>query len=271
MAQETAILTKRPAKRELRVAADETDWYSVLGPDDGPPLLLVHGVEYSRGIWTPQLTGLADELRIIAPDLPGHGALSHLEFDFEGAKERLLHLIREECGGRACVLGVSLGGYLAMELAQEHPECFSGMILSGCCSRPEGAATLPHRAYAQVIRHVNNRCLNWIHSKVMRVLLPPRYSRPIIEGGLDKPGVVDAVEQLVGREVAQGLSEYDGSVLFLNGQWDFLFRRDEQEFVSACKNAELCIVPGAGHPTNLQNPNAYNEAIRNFVHRLDWQ
>ncbi|HJN14711.1 MAG TPA: alpha/beta hydrolase [Armatimonadota bacterium] len=251
-------------------STERPDWYTVVGPKHAHPLLLVHGIEYSRNIWTPQLHGLADELRVIAPDLPGHGSLSHLEFSFESAKERLLDVIDTECGGVACVLGISLGGYVAMEIADEHPEKLPGMILSGCCSRPNGAITYPHRAYARIIRSVNHRCLNWIHSRVMRAVLPPMYSRPILDGGIHKTTVVHAVKEMMGREVGTCLPEYEKPVLFLNGKWDFLFRRHEQEFVSSCKNAELCIVPGAGHPTNLQNPNAYNDAVRNFVRTLDW-
>jgi len=270
MAHEISVGARQAARTRAESTSEDRAWFGVEGPADGHPIVLVHGVEYSRSIWTPQVEALKDEYRLLTPDLPGHGVLSHQPFRFETALERLVELIDTQAGGKACVLGMSLGGYIAMELADAHPEKLSGLVLSGCCSTPRGPRTIPHRVYAGLARHCNHRALNWLHRHLMKLVVPPRYARPIIEGGIYKDTVPDATYQLIGREVGTHLQGYQGPVLFLNGRYDFLFRRDEAEFVSACPNGELCVVPGAGHPTNLQNPNAFNEAVRSFAQSLDW-
>ncbi|HMD80246.1 MAG TPA: alpha/beta fold hydrolase, partial [Anaerolineales bacterium] len=47
------------------------------GSPDSPALLLIHGSVVTRKMWLPQLRSLADTFHVIAPDLPGHGALAH--------------------------------------------------------------------------------------------------------------------------------------------------------------------------------------------------
>jgi len=213
---------------------------------------------------------LAQKFRVIAPDLPGHGALAHTPFGFDAAIERLVHLIDRECGGRACVVGLSLGGYITMRLACRYPDRLSGLVLSGCCSQPRGVLTLPHRAYAKLVRYCNNNVLNRIHSAILRRIVPREYAEPIINGGIYKATMPQAVREMLGRDFGSELCGYAGPVLFLNGRWDFLFRRDEAAFVEGAPNSRLCVVPSAGHPANLQNPRAYNEALLDFATSLEW-
>jgi pimeloyl-ACP methyl ester carboxylesterase len=58
--------------------------FDAAGPVNGPAIVLVHGSVVTRKMWLPQLRGLADGYRVLAPDLPGHGALAHVPFTPEG-------------------------------------------------------------------------------------------------------------------------------------------------------------------------------------------
>jgi pimeloyl-ACP methyl ester carboxylesterase len=93
-------------------------------------------------MWLPQLRGLANDFHVIAPDLPGHGALAHVPFTFTTAVQSLSELIRQETRGQALVAGLSLGGYIAIELAQRHPDLVAGLVLSGCSFNFEGVLGL---------------------------------------------------------------------------------------------------------------------------------
>src|SRR5512145_312238 len=93
-------------------------------------------------MWLPQIRGLSDTYRVIAPDLPGHGACAGVPFSFAAAAERIADLIREEAQGRALVAGLSLGGYVAIELAARHPDRVAGLVLSGCSVNFVGALGL---------------------------------------------------------------------------------------------------------------------------------
>jgi pimeloyl-ACP methyl ester carboxylesterase len=73
-------------------------------------------------MWRHQIAVLSATHRVIAVDLPGHGTRAHEPFSFACAIRSLRLLIEREAGGRVVVVGSSLGGYVAMELALAHPD-----------------------------------------------------------------------------------------------------------------------------------------------------
>ena len=108
------------------------------GPANAPAIVLIHGSVVTRKMWLPQLRGLSDVFYVIAPDLPGHGALANVPFTFAAAAQTLADIIRQQANGRSLVAGVSLGGYIAIELARRSPELVSGPVLSGCSLNFDG-------------------------------------------------------------------------------------------------------------------------------------
>ena len=64
--------------------------YDVVGPRDAFPIVLVHGVSWTRRMWMPQLEALSDEFRVIALDLPGHGALREQPFRLKAAVQTVM-------------------------------------------------------------------------------------------------------------------------------------------------------------------------------------
>ena len=100
---------------------------------EGPVLLLVHGMAGSMETWNQVMPTLARDFTVVAPDLPGHGASEKLVGDFSlGAfasslRDLLLALGHE----RATVIGQSLGGGVAMQLAYQYPERCERLVLVG--------------------------------------------------------------------------------------------------------------------------------------------
>lgn len=94
---------------------------TVRGPADAPPVVLIHGVVHQQHAWDPIVDALARRWRVITLDLPGHGASAPIE-PGPGLLPRLLDAteaaVAELCPGeRPHLVGNSLGGYLALEIA----------------------------------------------------------------------------------------------------------------------------------------------------------
>jgi len=100
---------------------------------EGPAVLLLHGMAGSSGTWVPVMRHLADRYTVIAPDLLGHGASAKPRGDYSlgahasGARD-LLGVLGIES---ATLVGQSLGGGIAMQLAYQHPELCERLVLAG--------------------------------------------------------------------------------------------------------------------------------------------
>jgi pimeloyl-ACP methyl ester carboxylesterase len=121
----------------------------------GPAMVLIHGITSSSRTWARVLPGLAEHHTVIAPDLLGHGASAKPRGDYSlgayasGIRDLLVALGHE----RVTVVGHSLGGGIAMQLAYQFPERLERLVLvsSGGLGREVNimlrAATLPGSEY----------------------------------------------------------------------------------------------------------------------------
>ncbi len=107
----------------------------------GPPLLCLHGHPGNGAAMAVFSEHFAARFRVLAPDLRGYGR-SRVRSPFTMADHLtdLTHLLAQEVppGQRPLLLGWSLGGILALELALANPETFAGLILIASAARPRG-------------------------------------------------------------------------------------------------------------------------------------
>ena len=94
--------------------------FDVVGPQNAFPIVLVHGVSWTRKMWIPQLEALSDEFRVIAIDLSGHGVLHEQLFQLKAAVQAVMESLRQQTDDRTLIVGLSLGGCVAMACAHDH-------------------------------------------------------------------------------------------------------------------------------------------------------
>jgi 3-oxoadipate enol-lactonase len=110
---------------------------------DGAPLLLIQGLGYGRWSWEPLVPGLAERYRVLWFDNRGIGDSDKPDGPYTARlmAEDARQVLDEAGLERAHVLGASLGGMIAQELAAGTPERVDKLVL--CCTTPGGAATVP--------------------------------------------------------------------------------------------------------------------------------
>ena len=109
----------------------------------GPPLLLIHGLGYARWGWEPVVEPLARSFDVILFDNRGIGESDAPAGPYTAAQMAgdALQVLDEAGVERAHVLGTSLGGMVAQELALAHPERVDKLVLA--CTTPGGAESFP--------------------------------------------------------------------------------------------------------------------------------
>jgi pimeloyl-ACP methyl ester carboxylesterase len=115
-------------ERQLQLGGIST---AVLEGGGGPPLVLLHGPAGYAAHWMRVIPGLVATRRVVAPDLPGHGAsgLGDGPLDMERVMAWLAELIDRTCTSAPALVGQLLGGAIAARFASRHPDRASRLIL----------------------------------------------------------------------------------------------------------------------------------------------
>jgi pimeloyl-ACP methyl ester carboxylesterase len=260
--------------RPPRAAVDASAGRGVLlaGPPDGPPVVLVHGTRMSRTMWHPVLAHLATTHRCAAVDLPAHGELADVPFTIDEAADVIAaharNLARETGHRRATIVGLSLGGYVAIEAARRHPDVVAGLVLAGCSREPRRALATSMRLLAWTMALGGGRPSRL----ASRAYFPCRYGAAVgagvLEGGLWELGGAAALRTLPGLRSREALRLSGRPALVLNGAWDLIFRPGGDAFARACGGRHV-ILERSAHLTNLDQPAAFADAVRTFVAGID--
>jgi pimeloyl-ACP methyl ester carboxylesterase len=242
--------------------------FDVVGPESAPPIVFVHGTRLSRATWRAQVEALSGDYLVVTMDLPGHGSLVDRTFTLEGAADELGRVIESAAGGRAVVVGLSLGGYVAMDLAARRPEMVRALVLSGATLEPIGGAAPLYRALAWVMDRVSPGTFARLVRPFVRGPYAVALSEPPVSGTPGRDGAGVALRALIGERFAPRLARYDGPVLIVNGDLDVLFRLGARSFAREALDVRRVRLKGALHLANLDQPEAFTAAIRKFVEGL---
>ncbi len=239
--------------------------WDATGPEGAPPIVFVHGALMGRAVWRPQLDLLADRFRCIAVDLPGHGTQRDRAFELDDAAEGVVRAIDEAAGGRAVLVGLSLGGYVAMTVAARHPEKVRGLVIAGSTREPTGASRLAFLAYSAALRVVPESVVRSVALAVFRRRYGPMLASAITAGGHFARGGAHAVQRIAGARFRDRLAAYGGPILVINGTLDFVFRIGATRFVAGVPGVRSHVIPKAGHLSNVDRPEVFTGLVEEFV------
>lgn len=238
----------------------------VPGPP-GVPVVLLHGARTSRTMWRPQLTALRRAgRRAVAIDLPGHGRRIGERFTLEAALGAVDDAVAD-LGGRAVVVGLSLGGYTAMHWAARRPEAAAGLVAAGCSSLPDQPATRAWLLLARGFARLPDRGA-WFNQRLVDATLPPEAGDALAEGGYALEVMVDLLTAVQHADPLADLARTRCPVWLVNGQWDH-FRLQERRLLAAAPDAGLVVVRGATHLVSLVRPVAFTRVLLEALAEVD--
>jgi pimeloyl-ACP methyl ester carboxylesterase len=231
--------------------------------------VFLHGTALTGAVWLPQVAALEDRFTCLTPDLPGHGTAAGTPFNVDDAAQRVRDLIeRDVAGNRAILVGLSLGGYVAMTVAARWPERVAGLAIAGATAEPAGLQALGFRALATILDVVPGPALEGVYRAFFRVRFPATITDPVFAGGFWFAGGSVALRDLEGHRFADRLAAYPGPSLLVNGEFDLFFRPTERAFAHVAADPRRVLIRRAAHLTNLEQPAAFSAAIRRFALRV---
>lgn len=231
------------------------------------PVVLLHGARTSRTMWRAQLEALDRAGRTaVAPDLPGHGRRLEETFTVDAALDAVGEAV-QEVGGRAVVVGLSLGGYLGTAWAARNPGGAAALLLSGCSTDADTVLTGAWEQAARLISRLPDRGAALNQALVDRAL-PPEGAQDVAAGGFALDVMVDMLAAMRALDPRADLARVTCPVWFANGQWDH-FRLHERAFLAARPGARRVVVRGATHLASLVRPIAFTRVLLELLEEVD--
>jgi pimeloyl-ACP methyl ester carboxylesterase len=239
----------------------------------GPPLVFVHGAAEDSRAWTPQLNALSDEFTVIAWDEPGAGRSSDIPVTFELSDyaDCLAGLISQLGLAPVHLAGLSWGSTLLLELYKRHPQLVRTLILAGGYAGWKGSLGEEEtQARLAGARNMLAAPDNQFDPTLPGLFAgePPARFVPLLEAmAADvRPSSLQIALEIMGKtDLNSVLPTITVPTLLLWGALDVRSPlRVAKEFEQIIPNARLVLIPDCGHVSNLQAPEAFNEAVRTF-------
>lgn len=250
--------------------------YGERGKGPGDPLVLLHGFPLNRKMWAPQVEALAGARRIITPDYPGFGSSPRpcAQPDVRYYAEGVGNLLDKLGLDRVVLGGLSMGSYVAFACMRLFPERISALILAN--TRPEPDTEGARDARRDLARRVAEEGVEVLPELQMECLLAPdtlennsdvvEFVRSmILESSPD--GVVAALGAMRDRPDSTNLlGEINVPTLVISGEEDALSTPEVMsEMAEKIPSSRHHTLSRVGHLSNLEAPEEFNTALREFL------
>jgi pimeloyl-ACP methyl ester carboxylesterase len=243
---------------------------------DGPPLVLLHGyVGDGATTWRRQLDGLSDEFTVVAWDAPGAGRSSDPPewFGLDGYSDCLAGFLDELRLVPACVAGLSFGGIVALALQRRHSAITSSLVLASTYAGWVGS--LPTEVAEERLRQAL-ALADGTPNALVGALLPAMFSKAISPETFEDfrasmqefhPSGFRAMARASAEDVRDVLPHVDVPTLLVYGDRDVRAPLDVAKTLhAAIPGSRLVLLPHVGHVCNVEAPDEFNLAVRDFLH-----
>ena len=243
----------------------------------GPVLLFIHGFPFDRTMWVAQLAGLAKIRTAVAVDLRGHGlsdVMTGGDFSMDLFADDVAKTLDAIGTEKADIAGLSMGGYVLFSFWRRHPERVRSLIFIDTKAEADsdeakaGREKTAETAASQGMQPIYET----LASKVVGSSPSVEVQDKLKEMMLGTAPEVAAADALAMRDRADSTADLPNitvPVLWLHGEEDALMPIEGAR-ASAAKvpGAKFVSIPKGGHVSPMENPEAVNAAIQEFLQSL---
>lgn len=245
-------------------------------PTSGQTVLFLHGLGGGAGSWRAQLDGLSSMVRCVAWTMPGYGRSRSLPATtiaaLADAAEGLLAGLGVE---RAAVIGHSMGGFVAQELALRHPGLVDRLVLiatSAVFGKGPGTDYNKGVLAARLAPLEEGRRMLDVARQAVPALVGPACPPEVVADAIRQMGAISpaaytaALEALVDHDARDRLPGLQMPTLCLAGGADATTPPElVAELADLIPGAELAVIDNAGHLVPQERPDEVNRRIRSFL------
>ncbi len=244
-------------------------------PQHSEAVLLLHGLGSTAASWQEQIPALVEAgFRPIAVDLPGFGKTPYrAPWSPQRAAEAVLTLLEGLDALPAHVVGISMGGTVALAAALEFPEKVRSLTLVNTFAalrRPDGLRGWAYFAFRMVLVHTLGPA---VQGRIVAKRIFPKPDQEALRKDLldelrqaDPHAYRAAMRALARFDVSQRLGEIRVPTLVVTGEEDTTVPPEiQRDLAGGIPGARHVTIPGAGHGVIADSPAAFNRVLLNFL------
>lgn len=248
----------------------------------GPAVVLIHGYPLCRQMWRPQLEALAAAgFRVIAPDLRGFGESDATGEDWSMATfaDDVIGLMDALGIEQAVVGGMSMGGYVLLNLLERYPQRLAGACFIATRAGADDAAGREKRtALAAEVRAGRPQAVPEAFVGLLFASGTAKNRTELVrevKGWMDGTSRQGLAEGLLAirdrRDYLDELERFELPSLVIGAEEDRAIPPEHSRAIQkGLPNASGCYIPAAGHMVNLEQPEAFNGGLLTFLRHLAW-
>lgn len=240
----------------------------------GTPLLLLHGLGSSGEDWEHQVAAFSGSYDLIVPDFRGHGRSSKPSgpYSIEQFGSDMVALIEKLETGPLLIVGISLGGMVAFQIAAGRPDLVEKLIVVNAL--PTFETKRLSQKIQLAIRKVITRRLSMekIGDVLSKRLLPgddkAEQRATMVERWArnDKMAYEATFRAILDWDgVADAMATTDVPITVISSELDYIGLEDKRPYVDAMPTAEIVVIDGAHHGVPMEYPGRFNQVLEEVL------
>jgi 3-oxoadipate enol-lactonase len=266
--------------KNIKIAANDLAvCYNDEGPDNAPVIIFIHGFPFNKSMWDRQVEALKDNYRVLAYDIRGHGSSEEGTGDFtiDMFANDLLGFMDELKIKTALLCGLSMGGYIALNVIEKYPARFDALILSDtqCIADSPEAKEKRIKAMESI---KENGVAKYADSSIINLFAPASFTAKREEIAAVREMIINTAEESliktlkalsVRNETCSKLPAIKVPVLIMVGKEDKITPPAAALFMhKEIPHSQMYILDHSGHLANMENHTDFNNHLREFVDTL---
>lgn len=243
--------------------------------------VLLHAFPIGANLWEPQMRNIPAGWRLITPDLRGFGGSTELDSaaasSMSDYADDVGDLLDELGIERVVIGGASMGGYATLAFVQKSGDRVDGLVLANTRATADSPEARANRR--NMLALLDREGPSGVAREMMPKLLgtTTRETNPEVEATVRRLikqqsplAIRAAIHRMMHRpDSTPLLAHVTVPTLVVTGEEDTLIPIDESRAIAAAvKDAALVVIPKAGHLSNLEQPDAFNDALNPFLMKL---
>ncbi|WP_274474011.1 alpha/beta fold hydrolase [Mangrovimonas aestuarii] len=245
--------------------------YELVG--DGDPLLLLHGLGSTKKDWDEQVPFFSKEYKVITVDLRGHGNSSKPSENYgvpymtQDIKQLLDHL----CIAKVTVVGFSMGGAIAFQLAFDFPEIIENLVIVNSGPDFNDLGSIGEEMLASRTKMLREQGLDTLAEKIAYNMFPEHGQEELRNAfelrckQNDYNAYLNSFVTLMSWGMGEKIKDIKSRTLVIASDMDYTPVELKKTYVNNMPNAILTIIPNSRHGVLMDQPNLFNRELYKFL------